>query len=61
MTGSGKSTIARLLTRFYDVNSGSILIDDVDIKRIQLHSLRQQIGIVLMNPFFFLRALRKYL
>ena len=46
MTGSGKSTIARLLTRFYDVNSGSILIDDVDIKRIQLHSLRQQIGIV---------------
>ena len=53
MTGSGKSTIARLLTRFYDVNSGSILIDDVDIKRIQLHSLRQQIGIVFDEPFLF--------
>ena len=53
MTGSGKSTVARLLTRFYDVNSGSILIDDVDIKRIQLHSLRQQIGIVFDEPFLF--------
>ena len=53
MTGSGKSTIARLLTRFYDVNFGSILIDDVDIKRIQLHSLRQQIGIVFDEPFLF--------
>ena len=53
MTGSGKSTIARLLTRFYDVNSGSILIDDVDIKRIQLHSLRQKIGIVFDEPFLF--------
>ena len=53
MTGSGKSTIARLLTRFYDVNSGSILIDGVDIKRIQLHSLRQQIGIVFDEPFLF--------
>ncbi len=53
MTGSGKSTIARLLTRFYDVNSGSILIDNVDIKRIQLHSLRQQIGIVFDEPFLF--------
>lgn len=53
MTGSGKSTVARLLTRFYDVNSGSILIDHVDIKRIQLHSLRQQIGIVFDEPFLF--------
>ena len=53
MTGSGKSTIARLLTRFYDVNSGSILIDGVDIKKIQLHSLRQQIGIVFDEPFLF--------
>ena len=53
MTGSGKSTIARLLTRFYDVNSGSILIDSVDIKKIQLHSLRQQIGIVFDEPFLF--------
>ncbi len=53
MTGSGKSTIARLLTRFYDVDSGSILIDGVDIKTIQLHSLRQQIGIVFDEPFLF--------
>ena len=53
MTGSGKSTIARLLTRFYDVDSGSILIDGFDIKKIQLHSLRQQIGIVFDEPFLF--------
>ena len=53
MTGSGKSTIARLLTRFYDVDSGSILIDGIDIKKLQLHSLRQQIGIVFDEPFLF--------
>ena len=53
MTGSGKSTIARLLTRFYDTETGSILIDGIDIKEIQLHSLRQQIGIVFDEPFLF--------
>ncbi len=53
MTGSGKSTIARLLTRFYDTETGSILIDGIDIKEIQLRSLRQQIGIVFDEPFLF--------
>ena len=53
MTGSGKSTISRLLTRFYEADSGSILIDGIDIKKIQLHSLRQQIGIVFDEPFLF--------
>ncbi len=53
MTGSGKSTISRLLTRFYEADSGSILIDGIVIKKIQLHSLRQQIGIVFDEPFLF--------
>ena len=53
MTGSGKSTIARLLTRFYDVDSGSISIDGNDIRNIRLNSLRQKIGIVFDEPFLF--------
>ena len=52
-TGSGKSTIARLLTRFYDIDSGTILLDGIDIKNIQLNSLRRQVGIVFDEPFLF--------
>ena len=52
-TGSGKSTIARLLTRFYDIDSGTILFDGIDIKNIQLNSLRRQVGIVFDEPFLF--------
>ena len=53
MTASGKSTIARLLNRFYDADSGSISIDGNDIKNIRLNSLRKQIGIVFDEPFLF--------
>lgn len=52
-TASGKSTIADLLLRFYDVSSGAILIDDVDIRDIDLYSLRSQLGYVPQNVFLF--------
>lgn len=52
-TGSGKTTIINLLTRFYDINSGSIKIDGIDIRDITKESLRDQMGIVLQVPFLF--------
>ena len=52
-SGSGKSTIANLITRFYDVNKGSILIDGIDIKDLSTHSLRQQLGIVTQDAILF--------
>lgn len=53
MTGSGKSTIARLLYRFYDVDSGSILIDGVDLRDITQSSLQGSIGIVPQDTVLF--------
>ncbi len=52
-TGSGKSTIANLITRMYDVISGSITIDGVDVKNIELRSLRRNIAIVSQEIFIF--------
>jgi len=52
-SGSGKSTIANLITRFYDVNKGSILIDGLDIKDLSTNSLRQQLGIVTQDAILF--------
>ena len=52
-TGAGKSTIINLLNRFYDINSGTIKIDDTDIKDMTLSSLRSQIAIVLQDVFLF--------
>ncbi|SFB03262.1 ABC transporter ATP-binding protein [Clostridium frigidicarnis] len=52
-TGSGKSTIMNLLTRFYDINSGSINLDDIEIQDITMESLRKCIGIVLQDTLFF--------
>lgn len=52
-TGAGKSTLASLLVRFYDPASGRILIDDVDIRQLKLHSLREQISMVLQEPLLF--------
>lgn len=52
-TGSGKSTIARLLTRFYDVTNGSITIGGLDVRDASLESLRTRIGMVLDEPFLF--------
>lgn len=52
-TGAGKTTIINLLTRFYDINSGSIQIDEVDIRNIQRDDLRLQLGLVLQDTFLF--------
>ncbi|MEI7959324.1 MAG: ABC transporter ATP-binding protein [Chitinophagaceae bacterium] len=52
-TGSGKSTIAQLLNRMYDTNSGSILLDGIDIKDIQTQHVRKSIGYVQQDVFLF--------
>ncbi len=52
-SGSGKSTIANLLTRFYDVNEGRIAIDGVDIKDMDIHSLRNLMGLVTQDSILF--------
>lgn len=57
-TGSGKSTIAQLLNRFYDVKDGSILIDGTDIKNHNLNQLRREIGYVPQEVFLFSETIR---
>lgn len=52
-TGSGKSTILELIARLYDTKSGSVLLDDIDIKETNLDDLRNQIGFVPQDPFLF--------
>jgi ATP-binding cassette subfamily B protein len=52
-SGGGKSTLVHLICRFYDVDSGQILIDGHDIRDISLRCLREQIGVVLQEPFLF--------
>ena len=52
-TGAGKTTIISLLSRFYDVDAGSILIDGSDIRTVQQKSIRGQLGIVLQDTFLF--------
>lgn len=52
-TGAGKTTLTNLLFRFYDVQRGQILLDDVDIREIDTTKLRRHFGIVLQDPFLF--------
>lgn len=52
-TGSGKSTVARLLIRFYDVDAGAVTIDGVDIRDLTLHELREAVGIVFEDTLLF--------
>ena len=52
-TGSGKSTIARLLVRFYDVDEGSVTIDGVDVRDLAVHDVRRAIGIVFEDTLLF--------
>ena len=52
-TGSGKSTIVSLISRFYNLEHGRILIDGQDISKVTLHSLRSKIGIMLQDSFIF--------
>ena len=60
-SGSGKSTIANLLTRFYDVNEGSIEIDGIDIKKFTKKSLRSQIGLVTQDSILFNNSIKNNL
>jgi ATP-binding cassette subfamily B protein len=57
-TGVGKSTISKLIPRFYDVNSGEILIDGINIKEFDIYSLRRAIGHVQQDVFIFYGTLR---
>jgi ATP-binding cassette subfamily B protein len=52
-TGAGKTTMINILSRFYDLDSGAILIDGHDIRQVQRHHLRRQLGIVLQDTFLF--------
>jgi ATP-binding cassette, subfamily B, bacterial len=52
-TGGGKSTIVRLLTRFYDVQGGAVEIDGLDVRSLPLHELRRAVGIVFEDTFLF--------
>jgi ABC-type multidrug transport system fused ATPase/permease subunit len=52
-TGAGKTTLMSLLIRFYDAEGGRILIDGIDIRRLKLKSLREQISVVLQEPLLF--------
>lgn len=57
-TGAGKSTIAGLIARFYDIQGGAVLIDGQDVRDVTQASLRSQIGIVLQEPFLFTGTIR---
>jgi ABC-type multidrug transport system, ATPase and permease components len=57
-SGGGKSTLVNLLPRFYDVGSGAIMIDGIDIRDMTLHSLREQVSIVFQDNFLFGGTLR---
>jgi ABC-type multidrug transport system fused ATPase/permease subunit len=57
-TGAGKTTLVNLVARFYDVTSGAVLIDGIDVRRLSQEHLRRQIGIVLQEPFLFSGTVR---
>jgi ATP-binding cassette subfamily B protein len=60
-TGAGKSTVAKLIPRFYDPQQGSVLVDGKDLRRVTLESLRRQIGVVPQEAFLFAGTLRENL
>ncbi len=57
-TGAGKSTIISLLTRFYDIQDGAILVDGHDVREVTQRSLRSQVGVVPQDPFLFTGTIR---
>jgi ATP-binding cassette subfamily B protein len=57
-TGAGKSTMAKLVTRFYDPTEGRVLIDGIDLRDVTLESLRSQLGVVPQEPFLFAGTIR---
>ena len=58
-TGSGKTTLASLVPRFYDVGTGRVLVDGVDIRDVTLDSLRHEIGVIPQDPFLFSTTVRE--
>ena len=52
-TGAGKTTVINMLTRFYDVNAGSVQIDGRDVRDVSLYSLRKEVGVLMQDPFIF--------
>jgi ATP-binding cassette subfamily B protein len=57
-TGSGKTTVARLVPRFYDVDGGGVLLDGVDVRDVKLGDLRRNVGIVFEDTFLFSDSVR---
>lgn len=57
-TGSGKSTLVNLIPRFYDVSEGSVRVDGVDVRDIDIRTLRQQVGVVLQKAVLFTGTIR---
>ena len=58
-TGSGKTTLTALVPRFYDVTSGHVLVDGVDVRDVKLSSLRSSIGVISQDPFLFSATVRE--
>ena len=58
-TGSGKSTVARLLPRFYDVDGGAVMIDGVDVRSVERRKLRKAVSIVFEETFLFSSSIRE--
>ena len=58
-TGAGKTTLASLVPRFYDVDSGRVLVDGVDVRDVTLASLRSEIGAITQDPFLFSTTVRE--
>ena len=57
-TGSGKTTLAALVPRFYDVTAGRVLVDGVDVRDLERRSLRREIGVISQDPFLFSASVR---
>jgi ATP-binding cassette subfamily B protein len=58
-TGSGKTTLASLVPRFYDATEGRVLVDGVDVRRVSRRSLRREIGVISQDPFLFSASVRE--
>jgi ATP-binding cassette, subfamily B, bacterial len=57
-TGSGKTTLAALVPRFYDATAGRVLVDGVDVRDLERRSLRREIGVISQDPFLFSASIR---
>jgi ATP-binding cassette subfamily B protein len=60
-TGSGKTTLASLIPRFYDVDRGRVVVDGADVRELSLRSLRREIGVIAQDPFLFSASVRENL